>query len=199
MCVCQSTTTILFIEHPPLGSRRHPSPRITQLSPSSRRARHQALAAALALSSCEMHATAASQGTPVVFFVDVLHAVINSVFNKNYHVKVGQWASKRADTGGPANIGEGKSPGMKCFVNTMVDVLSANMRHAVGYKSDGFHFQQSGTSASAIDKLLNCDGFLAICCPDAAWCLCPTAATQRTGMSSHTPTDATEVGYGSAR
>ena len=64
-----------------------------------------------------------------------------------------------ADTGGPANIGDGKSPGMKCFVNTMVDVLSANMRHAVGYPSDRFHFQQSGTSASAIDKLLNCDGF----------------------------------------
>ena len=75
---------------------------------------------------------------------------------------------------------------MKCFVNTMVDVLSANMRHAVGYPSDRFHFQQSGTSASAIDKLLNCDGFLAICCPDATRCLCPAAATQRTGMS-HTP------------
>ena len=76
---------------------------------------------------------------------------------------------------------------MKCFVNTMVDVLSANMRHAVGYPSDRFHFQQSGTSASAIDKLLNCDGFFAICCPDATRCLCPAAATQRTEMSSHTP------------
>ena len=36
-----------------------------------------------------MHATAASQGKPVVLFVDVLHGVINSVFNKNFHVKVG--------------------------------------------------------------------------------------------------------------
>ena len=82
---------------------------------------------------------------------------------------------------------------MKCFVNTVVDVLSANMRHAVGYPSDRFHFQKSGTSASAIDKLLNCDGFLAICCPDATRCLCPAAATQRTGMSRMRQKAATEV------
>ena len=88
-----------------------------------------------------MHATAASQGMPVVFFVDVLHAVINSVFNKNYHVKMGWWASKsRHWWAGTANMGEGKSLGMK-------DVLSANMLHLVGYPSD-FHFQQSGTSPS---------------------------------------------------
>ncbi|MCP4243202.1 MAG: hypothetical protein GY772_21820, partial [bacterium] len=125
-----------------------------------------------------MQATAASQGIPVVFFIDVFHGVINSVFNKKYHVRMGRWMSKsRHWWAGTANVGEGKSPGLKSFVSAMVDVLTANLAQAVGYASDRFHYQQSGTTASAVDKLRSCDGYLTICCPDATRCLCPAAAT----------------------
>ena len=124
-----------------------------------------------------LQATAVSQGIPVVFFVDVLHAIVNAVFHKTYHVRMARWKSKsRHWWVGTANIGEGKSPGMKHFVNTMIEVLEANQAHAVGHPGDRFHFQQSGTTASALDKMRSCDAYLAVYCPDATRCLCPAAA-----------------------
>ena len=105
-----------------------------------------------------------------------LYGVIISVFNKNHHVKVGRWASKCRHWWAVARhevFRQHNGGRIKC-------------QHAP-HPSDRFLFQQSGTLASAIDKFLNCDGFLAICCPDATRCLCPAPATQRTGMSSHKP------------
>ncbi len=91
---------------------------------------------------------------------------------------MGRWKSKsRHWWVGTAKVGEGKSPGMKHFVNAMVDVLSECRPHAVGNKGDRFHFQQSGTTAAAIDKLRCCDAYLAVYCPDAGRCLSPAAPT----------------------
>ena len=124
-----------------------------------------------------LHATALSQGIPTVFFVDVFHAVVNSVLHKEYAVEMGRWKSKsRHWWVGTANVGEGKSPGMKHFVNAMIEVLEELQPQAVGEAADRFHFQQSGTTASAIDKLRSCDAYLAVYCPDAVRCLCPAAA-----------------------
>ena len=69
-------------------------------------------------------ATAVSQRIPCVFFVDVLYAIINAIFNKEYCVQMGRWKFKSRHWWlGAANVGEGKSPGMKHFINAMVDVL----------------------------------------------------------------------------
>jgi hypothetical protein len=125
-----------------------------------------------------LQATALSQGIPVVFFVDVFHAIVKSLYNKYFHGRMARWKSKsRHWWVGAANVGEGKSPGMKRFVDLMVEVLAANRPHAVGHAADRFHYQQSGTTASAIDKLRTCDAYLCVCCPDATRCICPAAAT----------------------
>ena len=57
-----------------------------------------------------LEATAVSQGIPTVFFVDGLHAVINSVLHKELCVEMGRWKPKsRHWWVGTANVGEGKS------------------------------------------------------------------------------------------
>ena len=115
-----------------------------------------------------LQATAVSQGILCVFFVDALHAIINAIFNKEYHVQMGRWNTKSGHWWlGTAIVGECKSPGMKHFINVMVEVLEKHQHHAVGFTRDRFHFQESGTSASAIDKLRACDGYLTVDCPDA--------------------------------
>ena len=76
---------------------------------------------------------------------------------------------------GTANVGEGTSPGMKHFVNTMVQILEKHQAHAVGSAEDRFHVQESDTTASAIDRLRMRDTYLAVYCPDATRCLCPAA------------------------
>ena len=61
-----------------------------------------------------LHASAAAEGLPVVFNIDVFHTILNSVLHKSSHVKMGRWESKsRHWWVGTANVGEGKSPGMK--------------------------------------------------------------------------------------
>ena len=61
-----------------------------------------------------LHASAAAEGLPAVFFLDVFHTILNSVLHKSSHVKMGRWESKsRHWCLGTANVGEGKSPGTK--------------------------------------------------------------------------------------
>ena len=72
-----------------------------------------------------------SQRIRCVFFVDVLYAIFNAIFNKEYCVQMGRWKSKSRHWWlGAANVGEGKSPGMKHFINAMVDVLEKHQHHA---------------------------------------------------------------------
>ncbi len=124
-----------------------------------------------------MEATAKAAGLPAVFFVDVFHTLLNSIFHKELHVKLGRWESKNRHWWvGTANVGEGKSPAMKAFTNAVVEVLGDISEKAVGRQADRFHYQQGSTTAAAIDKIRDCQGYLTLYCPDATRCLCPAAA-----------------------
>ena len=125
-----------------------------------------------------LRATAVSQSMPPEFYIDVFHCLLHSVFNKHLHVKMGRYESKsRHWMVGTANVGEGKSPGLKVFMDAMIEVLTENVAFAVGEVDDRFHYQQSGTTPGAIEKLQTCRGYLCIYCPDGGRCLSPTAAT----------------------
>jgi hypothetical protein len=125
-----------------------------------------------------LNATSISQGIPLIFFVGVVHTFINSVLNKTAFVRMGKWKSRsRHWWVGTANVGKGKSPGMKTFVNVMIEVLSRNASKAAGFAGDRFQFQQSGTTANALDKLRASQAYLTIYCPDATRVLCPAVAT----------------------
>jgi hypothetical protein len=125
-----------------------------------------------------LNAISISQGIPLIFFVGVVHTFINSVLNKTAFVRMGRWKSRsRHWWVGTANVGKGKSPGMKTFVNVMIEVLSRNASKAVGFAGDRFQFQHSGITASALDKLRASQAYLTIYCPDATRVLCPAVAT----------------------
>ena len=66
---------------------------------------------------------------------------------------------------------------MKHFVNVMADVLAESQPSAVGFPGDRFHYQQSGATEGAIDKLRTCDAYLAVYFSDGVRCLCAVAAT----------------------
>ena len=71
----------------------------------------------------------ARRESPLVF----LHSVVNAVFHKTYHVKMGRWKSKsRHWWVGTANVNEGKPTGMRHFVNVVIQVLTENSSKAVG-------------------------------------------------------------------
>ena len=125
-----------------------------------------------------MTASAQSCGIPPIFFIDVLHTLLNSVFHKSFHVKLGRWKSKnRHWMAATANVGEGKSPGLKAFIALIIEVLSELPDRAVGVESDRYHYQQGSTSAAAIDKLRACLAYLTMYSPDATRVLCPAAAS----------------------
>ena len=125
-----------------------------------------------------MTASAQSCGIPPIFFIDVLHTLLNSVFHKSFHVKLGRWKSKnRHWMAATANVGEGKSPGLKAFIALIIEVLSELPDRAVGVESDRYHYQQGSTSAAAIDKLRACLAYLTMYSHDATRVLCPAAAS----------------------
>jgi len=123
-------------------------------------------------------ASGRSLGVPSLFVLDIVTALIHSVLNKDFVLTMGKWKSKsRHWWNGIANVGEGKSAAMKMFVDDMIEVLKSESSLAVGAAEDRFHFQQSGTTAGAIDKLQTCQGYLVMYCSDAGRCLSKTAAT----------------------
>ena len=115
-----------------------------------------------------MEATSKALAIPPLFLVDNVTALMHSVLHKHTYAKIGRWKTKsRHWWAGVANVGEGKSQGMKAFTDDMVDALRAHSAFAAGQSHDRFHFQQSGTTAGAIDKLRACNGYLCIYCSDA--------------------------------
>ena len=125
-----------------------------------------------------MEAAGRAEASPGIFFVDIVTTLVHSVMNKDSYVKLGRWNSKsRHWWNGVANVGEGKSAGMKAFVDDMVTVLKQESPHAVGEARDRFQYQQSGTTAGAIDKLRACQAYLTLYCSDAGRCLSKPAAT----------------------
>lgn len=124
-----------------------------------------------------MEATSKALAIPPLFLVDNVTALMHSVLHKHTYAKVGRWKSKsRYWWVGVANVGEGKSQGMKALTDDMVAALSKHSAFAAGHSHDRFHFQQSGTTAAAIDKLRTCCGYLCIYCSDAGRCLSKPAA-----------------------
>ena len=122
-------------------------------------------------------ASARACGIPPVFFIDTFHTLLSSILNKHYHVKMGRWKSKnRHWMVGTANVGEGKSPGLKEFINALMEVMAECLDRTVGRPSGRYHFQQGSTSAAAVDKLRLCQSYLCMYSPDATRVLCPAAA-----------------------
>ncbi len=124
-----------------------------------------------------MEATAQAEAIPSVFYVDQLHTLLHSLLDSSLYVRLGRWKSKsRHWWVGTANVGEGKSLGMRAFVDATVAVLQRHASLADGTPQDRFHFKQSGTTADALTKLRECSARLLIYCSDAGRCLCPSAA-----------------------
>ena len=57
-----------------------------------------------------LHASAAAEGLPVVFFIDLFHTILNSVLHKSSHVKMGRWESKAVFGGWAPRMLEKGSP-----------------------------------------------------------------------------------------
>ena len=122
-------------------------------------------------------ASGMSTAIPPVFYVDLVATLLHSTLNKHAYVKLGRFKSKsRHWWVGTADVGEGKSVAMKDLVDDLIATLARNTAFAVGTSSDRFHYQQSGTTAGAVDKLRTCEGYLTVYCPDAGRCLSAAAA-----------------------
>ena len=60
--------------------------------------------------------------------------------------------------------------------NAMKQVLRRNPLFAVGAANDNFHFQQASTTASAVLKLRQCNGYLTMFSNESGLCLSPALA-----------------------
>jgi len=124
-----------------------------------------------------MEATGRATAIPPVFFLDTATTLIHSILHKHSYLLMGRWKSRsRHWWNGVALIGEGKSMSMKAFTDDMVDTLREFSAFAVGSAEDRFHYQQSGTTASAVDKLRAAEAYLTVYCSDAGRCLSKAAA-----------------------
>ena len=78
---------------------------------------------------------------------------------------------------GVANVGDGKSQGLDDLVTAAKKVCEeVGAMYAVGEKPDGFHFLESQTHASAMDKTKSTEGYLCVAVGDAARALDKSAA-----------------------
>ena len=124
-----------------------------------------------------LEALARANGIPQVFYVDVLLSVMSSAVNKESYVKLTRFKSRsRHWMNGTANVGEGKSAGMRELFKLMEDAMRENAACTVGFPNDRFQYQQSGTTAGAVNKLRTCDGYLCVYCSDAGRCLSDATA-----------------------
>ena len=116
---------------------------------------------------------------PAVFYVDVVHALVSSILHKELHVRLNaRWNTRnRYWTAATADIGQGKSPAMQPLFDAMERVLRRNPSFAVGAANDNFHFQQASTTASAVLKLRQCNGYLTMFSDESGLCLSPALAT----------------------
>ena len=115
---------------------------------------------------------------PLVFYVDMVHALVGSVLHKELFVHLnGRWKTKnRYWTAATADIGQGKSPAMEPVLDAMKRVLRRHPSFAVGFANDGFHYQKASATASAVLKLRQCSGYLTLCSDESGMCLSPALA-----------------------
>ena len=106
-----------------------------------------------------LRATAEAQAVPPTFYIDAFHCLMHSAFNRHFFVKMGRYASKSmAWTCQVGDVGDGKSRGLKSLMDSIVEVFCENLAFAVGDPEERFQFQQSGSTAGAIENLQKVPG-----------------------------------------
>ena len=125
-----------------------------------------------------LEATAIASGMPAIFYIDTVHGLVNSLFHRRLCVNLGKFPESRSRYwfSGTGNVGDGKSPAVKPIVALLDSVLEERSHLCVGAAADRFHYQQSGTTAAAVDKLRHCEGYLTVHADEAGRCLCPKFA-----------------------
>ncbi|CAE7708139.1 unnamed protein product [Symbiodinium sp. CCMP2592] len=125
-----------------------------------------------------LEATAIASGMPAIFYIDTVHGLVNSLFHRRLCVNLGKFPESRSRYwfSGTGNVGDGKSPAVKPLVALLDSVLEERSHLCVGTAADRFHYQQSGTTAAAVDKLRHCEGYLTVHADEAGRCLCPKFA-----------------------
>ena len=119
---------------------------------------------------CE--AAADASGMPVEFLLDSFVAVAHSLLNKHFHVQLGQFESRsRYWVVGTAEPGVGKSPALDPIMQMLLEVARENASLMPSVAADDFHYMQSSTTATAVDKLRTCDGYLCLYTGEAGRCL----------------------------
>jgi len=110
--------------------------------------------------------------TPLSVLVDTVNTVAGAVLNRHLAVKLGRWKSKsRHWFAGTFDSGEGKSRMWKDIIDCMVNVLTAFPANAVGEMNDRFMFQESSSTAAAVDKARQAGGHCTLVCSDARRCV----------------------------
>ncbi|CAE7248252.1 unnamed protein product [Symbiodinium sp. CCMP2592] len=102
-----------------------------------------------------LKATAIASGMPAIFYIDTVHGLINSLFHRCLCVNLGEFPESRSRYwfSGTGNVGDGNSPAVKPLVALLDSVLEERSHLCVGAAAYRFHYQQSGTTAAAVDKL----------------------------------------------
>ena len=114
---------------------------------------------------------------PLVFYIDIVYALVCSVLRKELYVQLnGRKTKNRYWTAATADIGQGKSPAMEPLLEAMKKVLRRHPAFAMGSSVDGFHYQKASTTASAVLKLRQCHGYLTLCSDESGMCLSPALA-----------------------
>lgn len=117
-------------------------------------------------------AASMASATPPSLLCDTVIAVMHSLLHKDFHLQLGRWQNKsRYWSVGTADTGEGKRGAMKPIIQTAQRVLRSASGLSPGSQADDFHFQQSCTTAAAIDKLRRTDGYLLLHSDEAGACL----------------------------
>jgi len=137
-----------------------------------------------------MEATSIAEAIPSTFFESSTMSTMGALQNKRAYLKLARYRSKsRPWCVMTAGAGEGKSPGLKPFSGA-ADLAMADERLEMfceGTKADSYHCMQSSTTAAAIHKLRQCNGYLWMRAADAGRCLSPNQAVGRpVDASKHT-------------
>ena len=124
------------------------------------------------------HAASISTAIPAVFHESNFVSILSAMLNKKTYVQLGRFKNKnRLWSLCVANVGEGKSQAIdelrKASETCCREVGSV---YTVGLASDGFHFVESTTNATALEKVRFCDGYMCVAMGDASRALDKTAA-----------------------
>ena len=104
--------------------------------------------------------------------MDAFHGLVNSLSHRTLSVNLGKYPESRNRT----CCGD-----RQCWRGEF-----SHPHLCVGLPSDRFQYQQSGTTAAAIDKLHTCEGYLAVHSDEAGRRLCPKFASgSETGTSKY--------------